>query len=494
MPTSHKRSLATRRFTCGLLLMVCAVTLPSAATNAQPVTLGDAVDNTSLTWTTGGDAEWYGQTEVFFYDGDAARSGDLAWGRESWIQTVVSGPGLLAFHWRVSALIAVSSLKFHVDGVEQAVRLHNNQWEQRTLSIATGSHTLRWSYTQVLAPNAGFLDKVTYVTGPAIAVESPNGGEVWQHRDYRTIAWQSIGEVGADVGIDLYKGGIRCRTIASSTSNDGTYRWLVPLAVEPGTDYRVRVTSASNPTVYDDGDGTFSTEDSYQSGFGGLLDLDGTDDYAEAVDHPELEVGDEVGESLTLEAWINYQGDGTVISKAGRYGLRVYRFGESCGWPYYWCVYGCIGFKGGGHGEVVHCKHPAPFGPGWHHIAGVFYRDTGKISIYLNGQRLTGPSLIGTALSPSGEALRAGSSFNGALDEVRISDVARYTGETYTKPTSPFACDEHTRALWHFDEFQGGTRFRDSCGTVDNTLVGYNGAHCEGLSALRTHLPRMVKH
>ena len=49
--------------------------------------------------------------------------------------------------------------------------------------------------------------------------------------------------------IKLYKGSLAVATIVSSTANDGSYFYDVPMSVAPGTDYRVRVYSAS--TDYD---------------------------------------------------------------------------------------------------------------------------------------------------------------------------------------------------------------------------------------------------
>lgn len=45
-------------------------------------------------------------------------------------------------------------------------------------------------------------------------------------------------------------------------------------------------------------------------------------------------------------------------------------------------------------------------------------------------------------------------SYNGLLDEVRLSTVIRYDGP-FERPTSPFAQDADTAALWHFDEGEG---------------------------------------
>src|SRR5439155_16665838 len=49
-------------------------TLTQAGTSPT-LSLGEAVDNTSLTWTTGGDANWAGENNISIVGGDAAQSG-----------------------------------------------------------------------------------------------------------------------------------------------------------------------------------------------------------------------------------------------------------------------------------------------------------------------------------------------------------------------------------------------------------------------------------
>jgi hypothetical protein len=55
-----------RRWCLAVVVLVTVTTLASVITNAQTVTLGEAVDNTALTWTTGGDADWFGQTSDYY--------------------------------------------------------------------------------------------------------------------------------------------------------------------------------------------------------------------------------------------------------------------------------------------------------------------------------------------------------------------------------------------------------------------------------------------
>ena len=73
-----------------------------------------------------------------------------------------------------------------------------------------------------------------------------------------------------------------------------------------------------------------------------------------------------------------------------------------------------------------------------------------------------------------------------SLDEIRFSNVARYTSNSYTVPTTPFNGDSNTVSLWHLDdiipEYQGPTDNRsvyelvpgiftqDATGNYDMTL------------------------
>jgi hypothetical protein len=53
-------------------------------------------------------------------------------------------------------------------------------------------------------------------------------------------------------------------------------------------------------------------------------------------------------------------------------------------------------------------------------------------------------------------------SYNGFVDEARISNVLRY-GSNFTRPSGPFATDANTAALYHFNE-PNGTTISDSSG------------------------------
>ncbi|MGB6409809.1 MAG: matrixin family metalloprotease, partial [Candidatus Deferrimicrobiaceae bacterium] len=92
----------------------------------------------------------------------------------------------------------------------------------------------------------------------AITLSSPNGGEAWEQGSSHDILWIVSGDAGPTVRIELLKGGIVNGTIASSAQNNGSFAWNVSPFQTVGTDYRIRVASTSNGSVFDVSDGNLS--------------------------------------------------------------------------------------------------------------------------------------------------------------------------------------------------------------------------------------------
>ena len=71
------------------------------------------------------------------------------------------------------------------------------------------------------------------------------------------------------------------------------------------------------------------------------------------------------------------------------------------------------------------------------------------------------------------------SGFQGEIDAIRFSNIARYDcaaqGNNPFDPPPRFLNDEHTLALWDFNDKEGATRFEDTSGN-GKTLIGMNGA------------------
>jgi hypothetical protein len=106
----------------------------------------------------------------------------------------------------------------------------------------------------------------------------------------------------------------------------------------------------------------------------------------------------------------------------------------------------------------------------WNSVALV--RASGSTRIYINGTQ-SGPTyanstnyLAGSCIIGANDFQQTGSyRVTGFLDEIRFSNVARYT-DNYTPATEPFVPDSNTRLLLHFDGTNGSTVFTDSSNTI----------------------------
>jgi hypothetical protein len=151
-----------------IVLFVLLSALLETTPDSNTGTLGQAVDNPTLTWTTGGNAEWFSQTTTHYYDSDAARSGDVTDNQATWLRAIVTGPGTLTFYWRVSSESTHDFLGFYIDGVEQTGISGFVDWQQKTYSVTSGTHTLEWRYTKdgsgTSISDCGWLDKVEFTS------------------------------------------------------------------------------------------------------------------------------------------------------------------------------------------------------------------------------------------------------------------------------------------------------------------------------------------
>jgi hypothetical protein len=92
----------------------------------------------------------------------------------------------------------------------------------------------------------------------SITVQAPDGDEIWQRGRTKTIEWTSSGPVGSTVDIELYQGGVFFRSIATSTSNDGSFSWGIPTDIPPDIDYDIKITDSTDAGVFDFSDSYFT--------------------------------------------------------------------------------------------------------------------------------------------------------------------------------------------------------------------------------------------
>lgn len=131
--------------------------------------LADAVDQPTGVWTTGGDAAWFRQTDETHDGTDAAQSGAIDHDETSWIETTVTGPGVLTFWWNVSSddSDGYDYLEFTVNGDSEAEISGDWGWDYYEINLPAGTHTLRWTYYKdgdfTAGADAAWLDEVQFL-------------------------------------------------------------------------------------------------------------------------------------------------------------------------------------------------------------------------------------------------------------------------------------------------------------------------------------------
>jgi subtilisin family serine protease len=138
----------------------------------QAISLQDALDHVALAWTTGGTADWMGQTNVTHDGEDAARSGSISHRETTWMQTQVTGPGEISFWWRVSSEANWDWLEIYVNGVLADRISGETGWLRSSVYLTNGTHTLIWCYMKdgldsgSVGQDCGWVDQVT---GPLVS-------------------------------------------------------------------------------------------------------------------------------------------------------------------------------------------------------------------------------------------------------------------------------------------------------------------------------------
>jgi len=216
--------------------------------------------------------------------------------------------------------------------------------------------------------------------------------------------------------------------------------------------------------------------------------FDGDGDYLSVPDSADWNFG---SSDFTIEMWVNmpdveFQQNNdltTIWSQANTTSLYT---------ALYWVTdnnaYNSKGFnfyaKTSGGGELFNfATGVSGINDGeWNHVAVV--RNGSNWNIYING--VSRASRTGSeALVDWSYPVRFGSlwhssgpyrEWQGYLDEIRISDSARYTAN-FTPDTTAFTSDANTKLLIHSDTTMGSTTFTDSSSTGHTLTAGGNVMH-----------------
>jgi len=231
--------------------------------------------------------------------------------------------------------------------------------------------------------------------------------------------------------------------VAGTGAADDGLTFILGVGTTPtitGVSATGNITSSNSFSTFTaEGDAQLSTA---QQKFGtASLLLDGTDDYVESDSNIDLSSGD-----FTVDMWIrpdNVTGYKGLFQSGTSSLLSVYLIGDQ--------VQGTVAGS-----TTLFISDTRVSANVWTMIT--VEREGNVHRLYINGTLEESGS---TANRPDNGTFTVGKNgfgdFDGYIDEVRLSDVAKYTGTGFTPPTSAFAVDDDTLALLHFDGTNAST-------------------------------------
>ncbi|OPY34620.1 MAG: Papain family cysteine protease [Methanomassiliicoccales archaeon PtaU1.Bin124] len=140
-----------------------------ASTKYTQMTLAAALDTTALTLSTSGEACWTPVVDTSYYGGDSVVSGDIGNSHSSTLKGTIAGPATVSFYWKVTSESGADYLKCSVDSTVQASISGTTAWTKVSLNIASGTHTITWTYSKSAATSVGadcgYVDRIDTTGG-----------------------------------------------------------------------------------------------------------------------------------------------------------------------------------------------------------------------------------------------------------------------------------------------------------------------------------------
>jgi hypothetical protein len=320
---------------------------------------------------------------------------------------------------------------------------------------------------------------VFYVTGGNLVVRSFNGSDLLSSSTIPALnTWTHVAATRSGTTLRIFVNGVQTASTTNSTNfaqgsavvgNDGTnaapwYGYITDLRLVKGTAVYTSaftpptapltaitntslLTNFTNAGILDNammndletvGNAQIST--SVKKYGTGSMYFDGTGDYLSKQNPPIYLINWWQG-SYTIEYWIyanaftqGAQNDPVIIGNMDASSSSNY-------WSFGPITSGVVRFYYyNGSGQAVQTTTTLSTGQ-WYHLA--FVNNNGSLAIYINGVSSATGSVSGTPQSSSSIPLTIGStnsaSFNGYIDDLRITKgVARYTA-TFTPPTKAFS-------------------------------------------------------
>jgi hypothetical protein len=204
-------------------------------TPVPAVSLNDALDEPTLTFSTTPARPWPGQAWANAVDGtDSCPSADTQ-GGESWLEAEVNGPGLLRFAWTTTHSSTHSfPVTVHLNSQPMRLRIEDFAYDGQQMSgnasieVRAGSHRVRWVVPQGRAFGYFTLDKVSWHPrggpNPGGAVLAATHGWMASGRDW--VADELVSPLGN--GPSLRFGPVESLASTMSNFNETGPTLLIP--------------------------------------------------------------------------------------------------------------------------------------------------------------------------------------------------------------------------------------------------------------------------
>ena len=279
--------------------------------------------------------------------------------------------------------------------------------------------------------------------------------------DQFTIGAQVGGTAGTNGWIDEFRVSNTARYIENFTPS------TTPFVNDDNTVLLLHMDGADASTVFVDSASRTQKSiqalgnaqiDTAQSKFGSSSVLfDGTGDYLNVSTDPQLTLGD-----FTVELWYRASATNGALLPFFNTADHLFYIGYSGGNPVYDV------FAGGSNRTTLTAISGWSLNT-WYHAA--FVRSGSTIKVYHNGTQVTTGTWGATVNTGNPNQIGVYSSyfFQGHMDEIRVSNTARYT-ENFTPSTTPFQNDKNTVLLIHGDGTDASTVFVDDNGKIPTVV------------------------
>jgi hypothetical protein len=118
--------------------------------------IGTALDKPTQIFTLTGNYDFAVTTSDYYYGtSSVVAPSALGDNQSSTMETTISGVTSVKFWWHVSSETNYDYLQFYIDGVKQDQISGTTSWAQKSYTVTSGSHTLKWVYDKDYSVSSG---------------------------------------------------------------------------------------------------------------------------------------------------------------------------------------------------------------------------------------------------------------------------------------------------------------------------------------------------